>query len=236
MTTATGEKLGQTGVQDDYGQALAEGEITRLLKTVQAAQFKKSEKLATTEDTEFKPRTLVEIAFESEQKQKQVEEAAQQHLKQQSIEPASATKDEASVSPAVGQDSLLHTPSQHNASTGLAADEVVDEADQHAEEAVKQQRAEENEAIRIAAEEEGYKRGFEAGLEAARTAEPTPEEMTFLEEKEKERQAIIDQFHKVIEAIASPQAIDSSALEEAINAAVVDLASERAGQVIAENP
>ena len=32
MTTATGEKLGQTGVQDDYGQALAEGEITRLLK------------------------------------------------------------------------------------------------------------------------------------------------------------------------------------------------------------
>ena len=40
MTTATGEKLGQTGVQDDYGQALAEGEITRLLKTVQAAQFK----------------------------------------------------------------------------------------------------------------------------------------------------------------------------------------------------
>ena len=60
MTTATGEKLGQTGVQDDYGQALAEGEITRLLKTVQAAQFKKSENLATTEDTEFKPRTLVE--------------------------------------------------------------------------------------------------------------------------------------------------------------------------------
>ena len=54
MTTATGEKLGQTGVQDDYGQALAEGEITRLLKTVQAAQFKKSEKLATTENTEFK--------------------------------------------------------------------------------------------------------------------------------------------------------------------------------------
>ena len=241
MTTATGEKLGQTGVQDDYGQALAEGEITRLLKTVQAAQFKKSENLATTEDTEFKPRTLVEIAFASEQKQKQVEEAAQQHLKQQSTEldagePASAAKDEAGVSAAVGQDSLLHTPSQHNASTGSVADEVVDEAAQHAEEAVKQQRAEENEAIRIAAEEAGYKRGFEAGLEAARTAEPTPEEMAFLEEKEKERQAIIDQFHKVIAAIASPQAIDSSALEEAINAAVVDLASERAGQVISENP
>ena len=41
MTTATGEKRGQTGVQDDYGQALAEGEITRILKTVQAAQFRR---------------------------------------------------------------------------------------------------------------------------------------------------------------------------------------------------
>ena len=241
MITATGEKLEQTGVQDDYGQALAEGEITRLLKTVQAAQFKKSENLATTEDTEFKPRTLVEIAFASEQKQKQAEEAAQQHVKQQSTEldsgePASAAKDEAGVSAAVGQDSSLQTPSQHNASTASVADEVVDEAAQHAEEAVKQKRAKENEVIRITAEEEGYKRGFEAGLEAARTAEPTPEEMAFLEEKEKERQAIIEQFQKVIAAIASPQAIDSSALEEAINAAVVDLASERAGHVISKNP
>ena len=37
-------------------------------------------------------------------------------------------------------------------------------------------------------------------------------------------------------AIASPQAIDSSALEVAINEAVVELASERAGQAITENP
>ena len=62
---------------------------------------------------------MVEIAFASEQKQKQVEEAAQQHLKQQSIkpdaeEPASAPKDEAGVSVADEQDSFLHTPSQHN--------------------------------------------------------------------------------------------------------------------------
>ena len=114
MATSTGEKLEQIGGQDDYGQALGEGEITRILKTVQAAQFKRSETLVITEDTEFKPRSLVEIAFASEQKQKQVEEAAQQHLKQQSTEPdagepASAAKDEAGVS-AVGQDSLLHTP------------------------------------------------------------------------------------------------------------------------------
>ena len=60
--------------------------------------------------------------------------------------------------------------------------------------------------------------------------------MAFLEEKEKERQAIIDKFNKAITAIASPQAIDSSALEASINEAIVELASERAGQEIAKNP
>ena len=45
MATSTGEKLAQIGAQDDYGQALAEDEITRILKTVQAAKFKKSETL-----------------------------------------------------------------------------------------------------------------------------------------------------------------------------------------------
>ena len=75
MATSTGEKLDQMGAQDDYGQALAEGEITRLLKTVQAAKFKKSETLVTTEDKEFRPRSLVEIAFAAEGKRKQAEEA-----------------------------------------------------------------------------------------------------------------------------------------------------------------
>ena len=60
--------------------------------------------------------------------------------------------------------------------------------------------------------------------------------MAFLEEKEKERQAIIDKFNKAITAIASPQAIDSTALEASINEAIVELASERAGQEITKNP
>ena len=80
MATSTGEKLEQMGAQDDYGQALGEGEITRILKTVQAAQFKKSETLATTKDKEFRPRSLVEIAFAAEGKRKQAEEEAKQKL------------------------------------------------------------------------------------------------------------------------------------------------------------
>ena len=244
MATSTGEKLGQIDAQDDYGQALAEGEITRILKTVQAAKFKKSETLVKTGDTEFKPRSLVEIAFAAEGKRKEAEEAAEQKLKQQSSdadagEQGLGTVEEAGVAFSVEQDSVQHTAAQR----GVFSEPVVDEtsqdseqAKQHAEEAALQQRAKENEAIRLAAEKEGYKRGFEAGIEASKKAEPTPEEVAFLQEKEKERQSVIDKFHKAIAAIASPQAIDSSALETAINEAVVELASERAGQAIIENP
>ena len=243
MATSTGEKLGQIGAQGDYGQALEEGEITRILKTVQAAQFKKSETLVITEDTEFKPRTLVEIAFAAEGKRKLAEEAAQQKLQQQSsgadaVEPVFGSANQADLVSVGEQDSQPHTAIQQDEFSEPVSDEMSQEtvqAQQHTEEN-QQQRAEEDEAIRLAADEEGYKRGFEAGLEAARTAEPTPEEVAFLEEKEKERQAIINKFHEAITVIASPQAIDSSVLEAAINDAVVELASERAGQKITENP
>ena len=59
------------------------------------------------------------------------------------------------------------------------------------EASILKKRAEEDETIRLAAEEDGYKRGFEAGLEAARKAEPTAEEAALLAEKEQQRQAMI---------------------------------------------
>lgn len=234
MTTATGEKLGQTSAHDDYGQALAEGEITRILKTVQAAQFKKSKTLAATEDTEFRPRSLVEIAFAAEQKRKQAEEATEQQLEQQTLEadeedPASTSAGELDAAALGEQESSLHTNIEQGETVSPANDEAADKAAQAEQQA-------EEEAIRLAAEEEGYKRGFEAGLEAARTAEPTPEEIELLAEKEQQRQAIIQQFYDAIAALASPQALDSSALEAMVHQAVLELASERTGQVITENP
>ena len=55
---------------------LADAEIARLLKTVQAAQFKRSEVIPADADGSFKPRSLVEIAFEAEKKRQ--EDAARQ--------------------------------------------------------------------------------------------------------------------------------------------------------------
>ena len=90
--------------------------------------------------------------------------------------------------------------------------------------------------MRAQAEEEGYKRGFESGLEAARSAEPTEEEKAHAAEKEQERADIINRLETVIAAAASAEAVDVSELAPVLEQAVLRLASERAGMAIHENP
>ena len=258
MATATADRLEDTIAGDDYGQALGEGEITRILKTVQAAQFKKSETF-TAEDTAFKPRSLVEIAFAAEQKRQQEEQAAraaEQAAAAAAAEAAASVKLSAGSAEITSPDSqpplpqdLPHEgavpvqetgsqaapdPAAH-AAPDMAA-ELMQAKAQQAEEEARRQRQQEDEALRLEAEEQGYKRGFEAGLEAARTAEPTAEELALIAEKEQEKQTIVAKFHAAIAALASPQALDSTALSKAINDAVMQLAAERAGQVISQNP
>ncbi len=90
--------------------------------------------------------------------------------------------------------------------------------------------------MRAEAEEEGYKKGFESGLEAARSAEPTEEEKAIAAAREAERTEIISRLEAVIVAAAGTEAVDVSALAPAIEEAVLRLASERAGLAIQENP
>ena len=90
--------------------------------------------------------------------------------------------------------------------------------------------------MRAKAEEEGYKRGFESGLESARSAEPTEEEKAHAAAKEQERVDIINRLETVIAAAASAEAVDVSELAPVLEQAVLRLASERAGLAIQENP
>src|SRR6056300_1246547 len=82
---------------------LADAEIARLLKTVQAAQFIKSETMPSEPDSTFKPRSLVEIAFEAEKKRQ--EEAA----RAQAVEKAARQAAQEVMQQTMGQDG---TPSQ----------------------------------------------------------------------------------------------------------------------------
>ncbi len=237
---------------------LADAEIARLLKSVQAAQFKKSESLIPETDGSFKPRSLVEIAFEAEKKRQ--EEAAQKAAEQAAMEQAGPE-----VGPEVGQETaeqaMADTSLQGHAGQAVAenpnlpeagqlsdaglsagsdkaiADQIQQEqAQEAAAEEARLQREAEDANLRAAADEEGYKRGFEAGLEAARSAEPTEEEKAIAAMREQERKDMIARLEAVIASAASADAVDISALAPALEQAVLKLASERAGLAIGENP
>ena len=241
---------------------LADAEIARLLKSVQAAQFKKSESLIPETDGSFKPRSLVEIAFEAEKKRQ--EEAAQKAAEQAAMEQAGQEAGP-EVGPEVGQETaeqaMADTSLQGHAGQAVAenpnlreagqlsdaglsagsdkaiADQIQQEqAQEAAAEEARLQREAEDANLRAAADEEGYKRGFEAGLEAARSAEPTEEEKAIAAMREQERKDMIARLEAVIASAASADAVDVSALAPALEQAVLKLASERAGLAIGENP
>ena len=93
-------ELQKTAAED----GLADAEIARLLKSVQAAQFKKSESLVPETDDAFKPRSLVEIAFEAEKKRQ--EEAAQKAAQKAAIEKAAQEAAEQAMAEASSQDGV----------------------------------------------------------------------------------------------------------------------------------
>ena len=254
---------------------LADAEIARMLKTVQAAQFKRSEVIPADADNSFKPRSLVEIAFEAEKKRQEdaarqlaVEKAAQlaaqqaaQQLEQQAEQAAENLSDNLSENlsdnGAVNQTAAPPEAGQENSDMGSAAPNPAEaqetgavappasqpaispqrEAEQEAAATqARQQREAEDANLRVQAEEEGYRRGFDAGLEAARSAEPTDEEKAHTAAKEQERADIINRLEAVIAAAASADAVDVSELAPELEQAVLRLASERAGLAISENP
>ena len=251
---------------------LADAEIARLLKSVQAAQFKRSEVIPADADNAFKPRSLVEIAFEAEKKRQEdaarqlaMEKAtqlaaqqAEQQVKQatenlsenlsdngaenQTAAPHDAGQENPDIgsvmpNPANAQEAGEITPPASQPAISPQAISLQQEAEQEAAAAqARQQREAEDASLRTQAEEEGYKRGFEAGLEAARSAEPTEEEKAHAAAKEQERLDIINRLEAVIAATASADAVDVSELAPVLEQAVLRLASERAGLAINENP
>jgi outer membrane biosynthesis protein TonB len=232
---------------------LDSGEVANLLRTMQAAQFKKSEQIAE-QDSSFKPRSLVDIAFDAEERRKQAQakEAAEQAARQAEADAlaqqqAAAKADQMSEA---GTDSLPEPDDQTEADQQEA---MVSEPAEAAEPATITQsqndemlatlRAEldaqaqaDKEALEARLSEEHYHRGFEAGLEAAKTAEPSDEEKAHQAHMEAERQDIIQRFNTAIDAAAKMDSADISEISKAIDFAVKRLAGERAGYAIQDNP
>ena len=232
---------------------LDSGEVANLLRTMQAAQFKKSEQIAE-QDSSFKPRSLVDIAFDAEERRKQAQakEAAEQATRQAEADAlaqqqAAAKAEQMSEA---GTDSLPEPddqtePDQQEAmvSEPAVAAEPATITQSQNDEMLATLRAEldaqaqaDKEALEARLSEEHYHRGFEAGLEAAKTAEPSDEEKAHQAHMEAERQDIIQRFNAAIDAAAKMVSADISEISKAIDFAVKRLAGERAGYAIQDNP
>ena len=232
---------------------LDSGEVANLLRTMQAAQFKKSEQIAE-QDSSFKPRSLVDIAFDAEERRKQAQakEAAEQAARQAEADAlaqqqAAAKAEQMSEA---GADSLPESddqtePDQQEAMVSEPAEaaEPATITQSQNDEMLATLRAEldaqaqaDKEALEARLSEEHYHRGFEAGLEAAKTAEPSDEEKAHQAHMEAERHDIIQRFNAAIDAAAKMDSADISEISKAIDFAVKRLAGERAGYAIQDNP
>ena len=244
---------------DKHTGTLDSGEVANLLRTMQAAQFKKSDKIVE-QDTAFKPRSLVDIAFAAEERRKQAKAKIDAETAQKAAEAAAkvaaaeaATPAEQQAQPAQPDDAASAeqpdtdqsqpdqpeqlgqpetVPSEPATITQTEHDEMLAALRQELE----TQAQTEMQALEARLSEEHYHRGFEAGQEAARTAEPTEEELAHQAHQEAEKQDIIQRFTAAIDAAAKMESVDVSEIQQAIEFAVKRLASERAGYAITDNP
>ena len=224
----------------DYttSSALGEAEISRLIKTAQAAQFVARDGVPKKTESNFKPRTLVEIAFAAEKVRQDIQTSHDQNNMSQ---PSISENDT----------SAQNRPSGNSTETGSAlADqsELVTQVSQISEQqaeinALKAQQEASLTSLRAdladqqqLAEKQAYDRGVTAGIEAAKSAEPTEEERALDERRQAEHRDIIMRLEACVASVAGPDAVDDQKLATALQNAVMHLASERAGTAITENP
>jgi flagellar biosynthesis/type III secretory pathway protein FliH len=225
---------------DDYAtsSALGEAEISRLIKTAQAAQFVARDGVPKKTKSNFKPRSLVEIAFAAE--------------KERQDSGPSYSQSNASQ-PNMSEDGLSaqNAPSGSNPQTrSILADQNDPEAEvpqiseqQATINALQAQHETELTALRAElevqkqlAEKQAYDRGMTAGIEATKLAEPTEEERALDERRRAEHRDVIARLEACVASAAGPDAIDDYELIRSLQTAIINLASERAGTAIEENP
>ena len=225
---------------DDYtaSSALGEAEISRLIKTAQAAQFVARDGVPKKTENNFKPRSLVEIAFAAEKVRQGAQKSHDQNNMSQSAVsqndpaaqnlPSSGSEQSGSALPGLSEPvaDVPQISEEQAAINALQAQHEADLTALRAELAVQQQLA----------EKQAYERGVTAGIEAAKSAEPSEEERALDERRQAEHRNVIARLEACVASAAGPDAVDEQQLAIALQTAVMHLASQRAGVVISENP
>jgi len=237
--------LAQKDDRADSGQ-LADAEISRILAALQNAEFKKSDSRNARPDQTFKPRSLMEIA------------AAARHQEEQAAAQAAATEqdDDGSVpasDPVVSTDTAEMaapvvddvkpepvTPAFDPAQPAQTAPDIMSEPETGPEtgQAMTPQMAPQANTDAAAqtspfeTAQAAYDRGYADGVAAGRAASETEMRDSFAAAAEAKIADKIAALETALAALQKPETVDAKLLSDALQAAVIALAAERAGSAI----
>ena len=219
---------------------LEDAEIQRLVQLSNDASYQRSERVPVKTVEAFEPRSLVSIAMAAQRRREselRTAVAAGAVLDEAATDPAETDADLAGKA---GEDASAEQPNADEAgaldTSPNAAGETTGDAEGSEGEAAQGEPSSTSqidfEAGRAEGLEEGRRAGFDegkaTGMEEGRTAGRA--------EASAQLERVIQAFEAATSRLADLTAVDSDALAASINEVILRLASERAGQAIAEQP
>lgn len=220
---------------------LEDAEIQRLVQLSKDASYQRSERVPVKTVEAFEPRSLVSIAMAAQRRRESELQMAMAAgaVVDEVADPAEVSGDAAGPAGenvAVATDQLAMDEASALGSSADATGEMTDHEeapeDDATEEAPSSTSQVDFEAGRTEGLEEGRRVGFEEGqakgLEDGRAAGRA--------EASAQLERAVQAFEAATARLSELSAVDSEALAASINQAILRLASERAGQAIAEQP
>ena len=219
---------------------LEDAEIQRLVQLSNDASYQRSERVPVKAVEAFEPRSLVSIAMAAQRRRESelrtavaagaiIDESVTDSAEFEADLAVEASEDAAAEQPNTDEAGALDLLPDAAGETTGDAEGSKDEAAQDAPSSTSQF---DFEAGRSEGLEEGRRAGFDEGkaigMEEGRTAGRA--------EASAQLERVIQAFEAATSQLADLTAVDSDALAASINEAILRLASERAGQAIAEQP
>jgi len=250
---------------EEHSAQLADAEISRILSALQKAEFKRSETGNARPDQTFKPRSLMEIAVTARQQAEALKaaaitaEIAAHKAAHEADEAINAPTDD--IAPEITGDDQMDEQQSANLLDNGPRDNGVEmpTADSNAPKPLDPSATDANMGADARVENESddgadngvgpasptspfetaqtaYDRGYADGVAAGREAAESELRATIGAEFEAKFADKISAFETALIGLAKPQTVDTSALSQSLQAAVIRLAAARTGAAIDEMP
>ena len=244
------EALDSALAEDAPQGRLEDSEIQRLVALSRDAAYQRSERVPVKTVEAFEPRSLVSIAMEAQRRREtemRTAAAAGAEIDETVAEAPAEVPDGQSPDPDTVSGSEVQSAAGGESADAAGADEAVPGADGDAATA----QVDDAEGVQTdemqkpsSTSQVDYEAGRQAGLEEGRQVGFAEGQAKGMEEGRTAGRAeasaqlerAIQSFEAAAAKLADMADLDSSALGESINAAIIALASERAGYAIAERP